>query len=137
MGDPETEVVMPRIKSDIVPLLVATARGELNRGLIEFETHCATTVMLVAAGYPGTYEKGKKIGVEKLSNKNIISFHAGTILTPNELITNGGRVMAITGLGDDLTQALANSYAGVRSVSCEGMNYRLDIGFDLKSLDGK
>ena len=137
MGDPETEVVMPRIKSDIVPLLVATARGELNRGLIEFETHCATTVMLVAAGYPGTYEKGKKIGVEKLSNKNIISFHAGTILTPNELITNGGRVMAITGLGDDLTQALANSYAGVRSVSWEGMNYRLDIGFDLKSLDGK
>ena len=82
-------------------------------------------------------KKEKKIGVEKLSNKNIISFHAGTILTPNELITNGGRVMAITGLGDDLTQALANSYAGVRSVSWEGMNYRLDIGFDLKSLDGK
>ena len=131
MGDPETEVVMPRIKSDIVPLLVATARGELSNVTVTFEKNVVATVVLVSAGYPGSYETGERIKIASIKDENIIPFHAGTVQDDHGLLTQGGRVLAITGLGNHLTEALANSYKGVESINWKGMNYRKDIGFDL------
>ena len=131
MGDPETEVVMPRIKSDIVPLLVATARGELSNATVTFEKNVAATVVLVSAGYPGSYETGERIKIASIKDENIIPFHAGTVQDDHGLHTQGGRVLAITGLGNHLTEALVKSYKGVESINWKGMNYRKDIGFDL------
>ena len=131
MGDPETEVVMPRIKSDIVPLLVATARGELSDVTVTFEKNVAATVVLVSAGYPGSYETGEKIKMAFIKDENIIPFHAGTVQDDYGLLTQGGRVLAITGLGNHLMEALVKSYKGVESINWKGMNYRKDIGFDL------
>ena len=132
MGDPETEVVMPRIKSDIVPLLVATARGELSNVTVTFEKNVVATVVLVSAGYPGSYETGERIKIASIKDENIIPFHAGTVQDDQGLLTQGGRVLAITGLGNHLREALANSYQGVDSIKWKGMNYRKDIGFDLE-----
>ncbi|OUU03217.1 MAG: phosphoribosylamine--glycine ligase [Flammeovirgaceae bacterium TMED32] len=131
MGDPETEVVMPRIKSDIVPLLVATARGELSNVTVTFEKNVAATVVLVSAGYPGSYERGERIKIDSIMDENIIPFHAGTVQDDHGLCTQGGRVFAITGWGNHLTEALVKSYKGVESINWRGMNYRKDIGFDL------
>ena len=131
MGDPETQVVMPRIKSDIVPLLVATAQGKLSDVSVTFEKNAVATVVLVSAGYPGPYESGERITIASKEDKNMIPFHAGTIQKDDALLTDGGRVLAITGLGNQLTEALTNSYEGVVSVKWRGMNYRKDIGFDL------
>tara|TARA_X000001036_G_scaffold276717_1_gene257003 strand:- start:5064 stop:6341 length:1278 start_codon:yes stop_codon:yes gene_type:complete len=131
MGDPETEVVMPRIKSDIVPLLVATARGELSDVSVTFEENAAATVVLVSNGYPGSYETGESIKIASNNDQSIIPFHAGTAQEGHNLLTKGGRVLAITGLGNHLTEALVNSYRGVDFVKCKGINYRTDIGFDL------
>jgi phosphoribosylamine--glycine ligase len=133
MGDPETEVVMPRIKSDIVPLLVATARGKLSDVTVTFEENAAATVVLVSAGYPGSYETGERIEIGSSKDENILPFHAGTAQDDQGLLTHGGRVLAITGLGNHLTEALAKSYQGVESIKWKGMNYRKDIGFDLAS----
>ena len=131
MGDPETEVVMPRIKSDIVPVLVATARGELSNVTVTFEKNVAATIVLVSAGYPGSYETGERIKIASIKDENIIPFHAGTVQDDHGLLTQGGRVLAITGLGNHLTEALVKSYKGVESINWKGMNYRKDIGFDL------
>ena len=132
MGDPETEVVMPRIKSDIVPLLVATAQGKLSEVTVAFEKNAAATVVLVSAGYPGAYEAGERIKIASIKDENIIPFHAGTVQDDQGLLTQGGRVLAITGLGNHLREALANSYQGIDSIKWKGMNYRKDIGFDLE-----
>jgi len=132
MGDPETEVVMPRIKSDIVPLLVATAQGKLSEVTVAFEKNAAATVVLVSAGYPGVYEAGERIKIASIKDENIIAFHAGTVQDDQGLLTQGGRVLAITGLGNHLREALANSYQGIDSIKWKGMNYRKDIGFDLE-----
>ena len=131
MGDPETQVVIPRIKSDIVPLLVATAQGKLADVSVIFEKNVVATVVLVSAGYPGAYESGEKIIMTTREDKNIIPFHAGTIQKEDGLFTKGGRVLSITGLGKQLPEALTNSYEGVVSIKWKGMNYRKDIGFDL------
>ena len=131
MGDPETQVVMPRIKSDLVPLLVATAQGKLADVSVIFEKNVVSTVVLVSAGYPGAYESGEKIIMAAREDKNIIPFHSGTIQKEDGLFTKGGRVLSITGLGKQLPEALTNSYEGVVSIKWEGMNYRKDIGFDL------
>ena len=131
MGDPETEVVMPRIKSDIVPLLVATARGELSNVTVTFEKNVAATVVLVSAGYPGSYETGERIKIASINDENIIPFHAGTVQDDSWFTHSRGRVLAITGLGNHLTEALVKSYKGVESINWKGMNYRKDIGFDL------
>ena len=132
MGDPETEVVMPRIKSDIVPLLVATAQGKLSEVTVAFEKNVAATVVLVSAGYPSAYEAGERIKIASIKDENIIPFHAGTVQDDQGLLTQGGRVLAITGLGNHLREALANSYQGIDSIKWKGMNYRKDIGFDLE-----
>ena len=135
MGDPETEVVIPRIQSDLVDLLFATAEGRLNTTDLDIDSKTATTVMMVSEGYPGSYEKGKTInGVENV--QNAVVFHAGTTLNDeNKLVTNGGRVMAVTGLGDDIQEALNNSMEAVKAVEWDGMVYRKDIGQDLISFE--
>jgi phosphoribosylamine--glycine ligase len=130
MGDPETEVVMPRISSDFLDLLVQTADGTLDRAEFSVSENTATTVMLVSEGYPGSYEKGRIINIGTIAEDTIV-FHAGT-KKEDDLLTNGGRVIAVTGIGDNLSAALQNSYSGVEQITWEGQFYRKDIGQDLK-----
>ncbi|PTM05627.1 MAG: phosphoribosylamine--glycine ligase [Bacteroidetes bacterium] len=130
MGDPETEVVMPRIKSDFLQHLKATAEGRLAEENLEISEEFATTVMAVSEGYPGAYPKGKEIsGLDKL--KEVLAFHAGTKLLEDKIVTNGGRVIAISALGSSKEEALSRSYAGIKAICYEGIEYRKDIGFDL------
>ncbi len=133
MGDPETEVVIPRIKSDLIDLLEATANSTLDQVDLAIDQNTSTTVMMVAGGYPEKYEKGHVIDLDASLNDAIV-FHAGTAFKDGKLLTSGGRVMAITGLGKDMKEALSKSYEGVSKVKWEGKNFRSDIGFDLKAL---
>lgn len=130
MGDPETEVVLPRIKSDLVALLKATAEGTLNEHTIQVDERTATTVMLVSGGYPEAYEKGKAIQGLTTSTQSEL-FHAGTRLEEETVVTSGGRVLAVTSYGEDFQEALKQSYNTIEQISFEGMNYRKDLGFDL------
>lgn len=131
MGDPETESVLPRIKNDFVELLLATANQRLNEIVLTTDERFAATVVMVSNGYPGRYEKGKKItGISEVHDS--IVFHAGT--TQNEegdCLTNGGRVLAITSFGDTLQQALDTSYKNAGIIDFDGKYYRRDIGKDL------
>ena len=130
MGDPETEAVLPRIKSDLLELFKAVGDGTLNEKTLELDPRFSTTVMMVSGGYPEAYEKGKVMtGIETI--KDSIVFHAGTKQVGNEVQTNGGRVMAITSFGDTMKEALSNSFANAEKVKFEGKYYRKDIGFDL------
>ncbi|WP_405411508.1 phosphoribosylamine--glycine ligase [Maribacter sp. Asnod1-A12] len=130
MGDPETEVVLPRIQNDMVELLDAVAKQKLSEVDLHLDDRTATTVMTVSGGYPGSYEKGKEImGIDTISESLV--FHAGTTFKDGKVVTNGGRVMAITSFGNDFKSALAKSYQNVEKLSFEGMNYRKDLGFDL------
>ena len=130
MGDPETEVVMPRIESDFLELLFAAGNKELHTKTIKFKKESACTVMLVSGGYPEAYEKGKEIfGLDKVENS--IPFHAGTTSKNGKVVTNGGRVIAITSYGTDFKEALKQSYKNINNLCFEGMNFRKDIGFDL------
>ncbi len=134
MGDPETEVVMLRIASDLLPLLDAAGRGNLGDMPLAEDPRFATTVMVVSGGYPGSYSKGEIItGAEDAVNA--ILFHAGTSRTGDgELLTSGGRVIACSAYGKDIDEALANSYAAANTVNFEGKYMRRDIGLDLKKL---
>lgn len=130
MGDPETEVVMPRIKSDLVEVFEKTAAGKLGEVKLEFDERSACTVMVVSEGYPEGYAKGKKItGLQNV--EDTIVFHAGTKLEAGELLTSGGRVMAFTSYGANKKEALQKSYASINKVCYDGIVYRKDIGFDL------
>ena len=130
MGDPETEVVFPRIKSDFVELFEATANKKLSEFIIEIDERSACTVMLVSGGYPEHYEKRKEIsGLENV--KESILFHAGTIHENDKVLTSGGRVIAVTSYGPNFKEALTQSYKNIELIKFEGMNYRKDIGFDL------
>ena len=130
MGGPETEVVMPRLKTDILSLFEAMAKGELEQAAFELDDRFCTTVMLVSQGYPGDYEKGKEItGVPDV--KGSIVFHAGTKLAEGKVVTNGGRVIAVSSFGKTMREALAQSYKNVAKIHFDGMNFRRDIGFDL------
>jgi phosphoribosylamine--glycine ligase len=130
MGDPETEVVIPRIKSDLLELLVATADGTMDEVDVELDERSACTVMLVSGGYPESYEKGKKItGIERV--KDSVVFHAGTKNNEKDILTNGGRVLALTSMGKDFTQALERSFRNAELIDFEGKYFRRDIGFDL------
>lgn len=132
MGDPETEVVMPRISSDLVPLLAAAAKGNLGDMPLEIDARTAVTVMLVSGGYPGSYPKGKVItGTGNVADS--ILFHAGTALNSNgELVTAGGRVIAVTSYGEDIPSALGRSFSTARGIGFEGKYFRRDIGRDLQ-----
>lgn len=134
MGDPETEVVLPRIKSDLLELFIAVAQQKLNSVQIAIDERTAVTVMLVSGGYPGDYEKGKTIkGLENV--KESIAFHAGTLLANvgNESVikTNGGRVISVTSFGNSIKDACEKSYSSIAEINFDGMNYRKDIGKDL------
>lgn len=130
MGDPETEVVLPRIKTDLVALFEATYNQNLNNINIEIDERAAATVMLVSGGYPEDYEKGKEIsGLENVEGS--IVFHAGTKSENGKILSNGGRVMAVTSLDDDFRKALKKSYQNIEKLNFDRMQYRSDIGFDL------
>ncbi|MFL1894415.1 phosphoribosylamine--glycine ligase [Aquimarina sp. 2-A2] len=130
MGDPETEVVLPRIKSDLVQLLDSLEDQTLHKFTLDLDQRSATTVMAVSGGYPEAYQKDKKItGIDEVSAA--IVFHAGTKLTGNDVVTNGGRVLAVTALDTDYKKALKKSYNEVAKVNFEGIYYRKDLGFDL------
>lgn len=130
MGDPETEVVLPRLKTDLVEIFTAISQERLNDIEIEIDTRAATTVMLVSGGYPEAYEKGKKItGVEQIEGS--IAFHAGALIKDGDIVTSGGRVMAITSYGDTYQKAIKKSYQNIEKLHFDKMNYRKDIGFDL------
>ena len=130
MGDPETEVVLPRLKSDLVDLLYAAATDNLATQEIEIDERAATTIMLVSGGYPEAYAKNKLMtGFDKVSDS--LLFHAGTKLAGEEVLTNGGRVLAVTSYGNSFKEALAISNKNAELIEFEGKNYRRDIGFDL------
>ena len=130
MGDPETEAVLPRIKTDLVDLFEATANQKLDEISLEMDERSAATVMVVSGGYPEAYEKGKEIsGIENV--KDSIVFHAGTALKEGKVVTNGGRVIAVTSLDKDFKKAIKKSYQEIEKLSFDTMYYRTDIGFDL------
>ncbi len=131
MGDPETEVVIPRIKTDLLELFEGVANQTLDEVNLEIEDNTAVTVMLVADGYPGNYEKGKVItGLDEVEDSLV--FHAGTKLQNGQAVTNGGRIMAVTSVGANMNNALGKSYRNIRVIDYEGKYYRKDIGFDLR-----
>lgn len=131
MGDPETEVVLPRIKSDLLDLFEGVGNGNLHEKSFEVDTRFATTVMLVAGGYPEDYRKGDVMtGFENV--KDSIAFHAGTKQEGDKVVTNGGRVIAITSFGDTMKEALQKSFANAEQIKYEGKYYRSDIGKDLE-----
>jgi len=130
MGDPETEVVIPRIKSDLLNLLKGIGDGTFSEKDLEIRVEVATTIMLVSGGYPEAYEKGKQItGIEKVSNS--IVFHAGTKQEGEVVKTNGGRVIALTSFGEKMNDALKKSFDSAEKIAFEGKYFRKDIGFDL------
>jgi len=130
MGDPEAEVVLPRLKSDLVELFEAVANQNLDTVPFEIDQRTAATVMVVSGGYPEDYEKNKVIyGLENVTNS--IVFHAGTAILDKEVVSNGGRVLAFTSFADDFQDALNKSYDSIQKVNFEGMYFRKDIGFDL------
>jgi phosphoribosylamine--glycine ligase len=130
MGDPETEVVIPRIKSDLLDLLEGVATKTLSERDVQFSEHCASTVMMVSGGYPSTYQKGKIIyGLNAVTDALV--FHAGTTSDGPQVVTNGGRVLAVTSFGKTLEQALERSYAGIAKISYENAYFRRDIGKDV------
>lgn len=130
MGDPETEVVIPRLKSDLVELFQAVANDQLDTCTLEIDSRSATTIMVVSGGYPEDYEKGKTIsGIESISDS--IVFHAGTKISDNAIVTNGGRVVAVTSYGNNFQEAIKKSYQNIDKLHFDKMYFRKDIGFDL------
>jgi phosphoribosylamine--glycine ligase len=134
MGDPETEVVIPRIKNDLAELFTAVAGGSLSGQDIITDPRTAVTVMLVSGGYPEHYEKGKKIVGLETSGRSLV-FHAGTSAEGNAILSAGGRVLAITSFGNTIEEAAAQSYATATGISFDKMYYRKDIGRDLMYLE--
>ena len=132
LGDPESEVIIPRIKSDFFELIEGVAKGDLETRKIEIEDRFVTTVMLVSGGYPGEYEKGKIIrGLE--NTEECVVFHAGTKMSSDNIVTAGGRVLAVSAWGRTMKEALEVSYKNAGRLCFEGIYYRNDIGFDLKN----
>ena len=131
MGDPETEVVLPRIQTDLVELLVAAADGELNKVNLQVSPQTAVTTVLVSGGYPDVYEKGKVVSAFSDQVEEVTVFHAGTVALNGQVVTNGGRVLAITALANSLENAVRRSQEAARTVQFDGKQYRKDIGLDL------
>lgn len=132
MGDPETEVVIPRLKSDLVELLEKTSSEELSTVNLEVSSQSAATVMLVSGGYPEAYEKGKEInGLDKIDDEDVFICHAGTKQEGDSILTNGGRVIAVTAFDNDFKKAIKKSYRATEKISFDKMFYRKDIGKDL------
>ncbi|ADR23320.1 phosphoribosylamine--glycine ligase [Marivirga tractuosa] len=136
MGDPETQVVLPRLKSDLLSIFKSLKNKDLKNEEFEISDQTASSIVLVAGGYPESYEKGKVIkGLNDVENAKV--YHAGTAQKDNEVVTAGGRVLAITGMGENLEVALKNAYAGANKVCWDDIYYRKDIGQDLLALQGQ
>ncbi len=129
-GDPETQPVLMRMKGDIVPILEACIEGTLSQCKIEWDRRASVCVVMASKGYPGAYEKGKRIdGLEEVSHmEDVFIFHAGTALLDQQVVTNGGRVLGVTGLGESIPKAIERTYQAVEKISWEGVHYRRDIG---------
>lgn len=127
-GDPETEVVVPSIASDIVPILMACAEGTLRDELVALRTEAAATVVMASPGYPGSYPKGAEItGLDAAAQTGCLVFHAGTALKEGRVVTSGGRVLTVTAFGKDLREAVTQAYEGVQKIRFDGAHYRHDI----------
>jgi len=131
LGDPETEVVIPRVKSDLLRLFMAAADGKLSGESVEVSDEYCTAVMLVSGGYPGDYEKGKEI-IGLQDTQDCLVFHAGTAVKDGKTVTQGGRVLAVTSLASSMKEALRLSYRNAEKISFENMFYRRDLGKDLE-----
>ena len=129
-GDPETQPVLMRMKGDIIPILEACMKGTLSHHRIEWDNRASLCVVMASKGYPGDYEKGKLIeGLKEVSRmEGVFVFHAGTALKDGQIITNGGRVLGVTGLGEDISRAIERTYRAVKKISWDGVHYRTDIG---------
>jgi phosphoribosylamine--glycine ligase len=129
-GDPETQPVLMRMKGDIIPILEACIKGNLSQYQIEWDSRASVCVVMASKGYPGNYEKGKTIhGLKEVSQmKDVFVFHAGTALKDGQVITNGGRVLGVTGLGEDISRAIEKTYEAVKKIAWDGVHYRKDIG---------
>ena len=136
LGDPETQVLLPRMKSDLVPLLEATIDGKIGGCPVEWDERVAVTVVLASAGYPGKYEVGKTIsGLEDAAKvEDVQIFHAGTKRANNEVVTAGGRVLAVTALGATMAIARSRAYEAASRIHFEGCHYRRDIA--LSAING-
>jgi phosphoribosylamine---glycine ligase len=133
MGDPETEVVIPRLKSDLVDLLLKTANGQLNLVRVETDERVACTVMAVSGGYPGDFEKGFFIdGLENELPADSLIFHSGTAVVDNEVVTTGGRVLCVTSYGKAISEAVNKSKEVLENIYFDGMYYRTDIGHEFR-----
>ncbi|MBI1343228.1 MAG: phosphoribosylamine--glycine ligase [Terrimonas sp.] len=131
LGDPETEVILPRLNNDLVGLFVATANQELNKVNIEIDKRAAVTIVAVSRGYPGPYEKGYAIkGLDGQYGKQSMIFHAGTKKEGEQVVTNGGRVFCVTSYGEDIREAVASSLEILGKTQFDGINYRTDIGYE-------
>ncbi|MGB2601470.1 MAG: phosphoribosylamine--glycine ligase [Candidatus Omnitrophota bacterium] len=129
-GDPETQVILPRMRSDLADLLMATAKGELSGKTAEWDQDECVCVVLAAGGYPASYEKGKKItGLEEAAEEGAVVFHAGTRAEGDDIVTSGGRVLNVTGKGHGIKEAVANTYKAAGKIHFDGMHYRKDIGY--------
>ncbi|MFZ9588716.1 MAG: phosphoribosylamine--glycine ligase [Chitinophagaceae bacterium] len=134
MGDPETEVVMPRLRSDLVELMLKMEKGELEGAHVQMDERAAATVVLVSGGYPGDFEKGKKIsGLSSAFNEGTHIFYAGIASKNDDVITSGGRVAAVTSYGNSIANAVASSIAAIDKIDFEGMAFRRDIGYEFKN----
>jgi phosphoribosylamine--glycine ligase len=131
LGDPESEVILPRIREDMVDLLIAVSKKSLHTVKVSIEEYAVATVILASAGYPGEYEKGKEITLPEKVSGSII-FHAGTKVQDGKILTSGGRVIAVSSQGKDFREALACSYKNAALIDFEGKYFRKDIGFDLQ-----
>lgn len=129
-GDPETQPVLMRMKGDIVPILEACMKGALSRHKIEWDNYASVCIVMASRGYPGDYEKGKIIeGLKEVSRmERVVVFHAGTTLRDGRVVTNGGRVLGVTGSGEDIPRAIERAYQAVKKISWDGVHYRTDIG---------
>jgi len=133
LGDPETEVIMPRLKNDLVELLEATHKGMLDTMQIEKDTRTACTIMAVSGGYPGSFEKGFPIrGLDAAPQPDSLVFHAGTKQENGDVVTAGGRVLCVTSWSDTISSAAGKSKKVLESLSFEGMYYRRDIGYEFE-----
>ena len=130
LGDPETQPILVRMKGDIVPLFEACIDGELDKYRVDWDNRVSVCVVMASKGYPGKYEKGKTIeGLQIAAQiRDIVVFHAGTTVAGGQLVTDGGRVLGVTGLGENIQKAIEKTYEAVQSITWEGAYYRTDIG---------
>jgi phosphoribosylamine--glycine ligase len=133
MGDPETEVVMPRLKSDLIDLFLKMENGGLEEAEVKIDERAAATVVLVSGGYPGDFQKGKTIkGLDEQFSTDTLVFYAGILAKGDELETSGGRVAAITSYGNTITDAVTSSIAAIDKIEFDEMAFRRDIGYEFK-----